>query len=103
MVAYFLALLAKPTATTLPAALLLLSYWPLRRLFAGDRTGRGSKVHSGTISSADAAEEGMRATIPLEARKGRASYLGPRSVGHQDPGATSSSLLLRAAANRFGA
>src|SRR5690606_7807958 len=38
--AYFLALLAKPTATTLPAALLLLSYWPLRRLFAGDRTGR---------------------------------------------------------------
>ena len=36
--------------------------------------------------SADAAEEGMRATTPLEARKGRASYLGPRSVGHQDPG-----------------
>jgi phosphoenolpyruvate---glycerone phosphotransferase subunit DhaL len=47
--------------------------------------------------SADAAEEGMKATIPLEARKGRASYLGPRSVGHQDPGATSSYLLLRAA------
>ena len=40
----------------------------------------------------------MKATIPLEARKGRASYLGPRSVGHQDPGATSSYLLLRAAA-----
>lgn len=38
VVAYLLALLAKPTATTLPAALLLLSYWPLRRLFAGDRT-----------------------------------------------------------------
>ena len=37
----------------------------------------------------------MKATIPLEARKGRASYLGPRSVGHQDPGATSSHLLLR--------
>jgi dihydroxyacetone kinase-like protein len=49
-------------------------------------------------ASADAAEEGMKATIPLEARKGRASYLGPRSVGHQDPGATSSHLLLRAAA-----
>ena len=48
--------------------------------------------------SAAAAEEGMKATIPLEARKGRASYLGPRSVGHQDPGATSSYLLLRAAA-----
>ena len=52
--------------------------------------------------SADAAEEGMKATIPLEARKGRASYLGPRSVGHQDPGATSSYLLLRAAARNAG-
>jgi dihydroxyacetone kinase-like protein len=49
--------------------------------------------------SAAAAEEGMKATTPLEARKGRASYLGPRSVGHQDPGATSSYLLLRAAAD----
>ena len=53
-------------------------------------------------ASADAAKAGMEATIPLEARKGRASYLGPRSVGHQDPGATSSHLLLRAAAERFG-
>jgi dihydroxyacetone kinase-like protein len=52
--------------------------------------------------SADAAREGMEATIPLEARKGRASYLGPRSVGHQDPGATSSHLLLRAAAEAAG-
>jgi dihydroxyacetone kinase-like protein len=40
-----------------------------------------------------AAEEGMRATVPMQARKGRASYLGPRSVGHQDPGATSAALL----------
>jgi phosphoenolpyruvate---glycerone phosphotransferase subunit DhaL len=48
--------------------------------------------------SAAAAEEGMKATVPMEARKGRASYLGPRSVGHQDPGATSSHLLLRSAA-----
>ena len=47
--------------------------------------------------AASAAEEGMKATIPMEARKGRASYLGPRSVGHQDPGATSSYLLLRSA------
>jgi phosphoenolpyruvate---glycerone phosphotransferase subunit DhaL len=52
--------------------------------------------------SAAAAEEGTKATIPLEARRGRASYLGPRSVGHQDPGATSSQLLLRAAADTFG-
>ena len=50
---------------------------------------------------AAAAEAGMRATIPMQARKGRASYLGPRSVGHQDPGATSSWLLLRAAADAW--
>jgi dihydroxyacetone kinase-like protein len=48
-----------------------------------------------------AAEIGMRATIPLQARKGRASYLGPRSVGHQDPGATSAYLLLKAAADTW--
>jgi len=48
-----------------------------------------------------AAEEGMKSTIPMEARKGRASYLGPRSVGHQDPGATSSYLLLRSAGEVF--
>jgi dihydroxyacetone kinase-like protein len=51
--------------------------------------------------AATAAEEGMKATIPMEARKGRASYLGPRSVGHQDPGATSSYLLLRSAGEAF--
>lgn len=43
-----------------------------------------------------AAEEGMRSTVPLQARKGRASYLGPRSVGHQDPGATSTAVLIAA-------
>lgn len=42
-----------------------------------------------------AAEQGMKDTIPLQARKGRASYLGARSIGHQDPGATSSYLLLK--------
>jgi dihydroxyacetone kinase-like protein len=52
--------------------------------------------------SADAAEEGMKATIPLVARKGRASYLGERSAGHQDPGATSSYLLLKTAAEAWG-
>jgi dihydroxyacetone kinase-like protein len=51
--------------------------------------------------SALAAEQGMQATIPLVARKGRASYLGERSAGHQDPGATSSYLLLQAAANEW--
>jgi phosphoenolpyruvate---glycerone phosphotransferase subunit DhaL len=48
--------------------------------------------------AADAAEQGMKATVPLVARKGRASYLGERSAGHQDPGATSSYLLLASAA-----
>jgi dihydroxyacetone kinase-like protein len=46
--------------------------------------------------AAAAAEAGMRSTIPIQARKGRASYLGERSVGHQDPGATSTALILRA-------
>lgn len=52
-------------------------------------------------AAAAAAKDGMEATIPLEARKGRASYLGPRSVGHQDPGATSSYLILQAAAETW--
>jgi dihydroxyacetone kinase-like protein len=53
--------------------------------------------------SATAAEDGMRATVPLVARKGRASYLGERSAGHQDPGATSSYLLLKTAADTWAA
>ncbi len=51
--------------------------------------------------SAEAAERGMQDTIPLVARKGRASYLGERSVGHQDPGATSAHLLLKTAADTW--
>ena len=51
--------------------------------------------------AAAAAEEGMKATIPIAARKGRASYLGERSKGHQDPGATSSYLMLKTAAERW--
>ena len=51
--------------------------------------------------SAQAAEHGMLATIPLVARKGRASYLGERSAGHQDPGATSSYLILKTAAQTW--
>jgi phosphoenolpyruvate---glycerone phosphotransferase subunit DhaL len=43
-----------------------------------------------------AGEQGMKDTIPLQARKGRASYLGERSIGHQDPGATSSYMILKA-------
>lgn len=51
--------------------------------------------------SAAAAEGGMESTTPLVARKGRASYLGERSAGHQDPGATSTYLLLRCAADTW--
>lgn len=54
------------------------------------------------VRSARAAQEGMAATIPLVARKGRASYLGERSAGHQDPGATSSYLMLKTAADTWG-
>jgi phosphoenolpyruvate---glycerone phosphotransferase subunit DhaL len=54
----------------------------------------GHSLEAALKESARAAEEGMKATIPLVAHKGRASYLGERSVGHQDPGATSSFLLI---------
>jgi len=53
--------------------------------------------------SAEAARAGMEGTIPMVARKGRASYLGERSAGHQDPGATSSYLILKAAADTWSA
>jgi phosphoenolpyruvate---glycerone phosphotransferase subunit DhaL len=55
----------------------------------------GGDLSAALRAAADAAEEGMRATIPMLATKGRASYLGERSIGHQDPGATSTALLLR--------
>jgi dihydroxyacetone kinase-like protein len=56
----------------------------------------GHDVAAAISRAREAAEEGMRATVPMQARKGRASYLGPRSVGHQDPGATSTALVFRA-------
>ncbi len=54
-------------------------------------------------AAAEAAEEGAEETVPLTARRGRASYLGPRSAGHMDPGARSTYLLLDAAARALGA
>ena len=60
------------------------------------RLDEGASVDHALDAAAAAAESGMRATIPLQARKGRASYLGERSVGHQDPGATSTALIIRA-------
>jgi len=56
----------------------------------------GEPLDAAVAAAADAAEAGARATVPMQARKGRASYLGERSVGHQDPGATSTALILRA-------
>lgn len=56
----------------------------------------GKSLADAMQDAVQAAHEGMHATIPLVAKKGRASYLGERSAGHQDPGATSSYLLLQA-------
>ncbi len=58
----------------------------------------GGSVSEVLTAAADAATAGAAATIPLQARKGRASYLGERSIGHQDPGATSTGYLLQALA-----
>jgi phosphoenolpyruvate---glycerone phosphotransferase subunit DhaL len=60
--------------------------------------GEGADLAAALRRAADAAREGRDATVDLVARKGRASYLGERSRGHQDPGATSSHLLLESAA-----
>ena len=58
----------------------------------------GGSLGDALAAGTSAAEEGMHATTPMLARKGRASYLGERSIGHQDPGATSAWLLVRSAA-----
>jgi phosphoenolpyruvate---glycerone phosphotransferase subunit DhaL len=60
------------------------------RIEAGDALG------AALTAACEAADAGVQATIPLQARKGRASYLGERSIGHQDPGAASAALILRA-------
>src|SRR5207247_2586402 len=59
---------------------------------AAVEAGRG--IEAVTQAMADAAEAGAAATVPMLATKGRASYLGERSIGHQDPGATSAALLV---------
>jgi dihydroxyacetone kinase-like protein len=61
----------------------------------------GRSLAEALDAACDAADAGRDATQPLQARKGRASYLGERSVGHLDPGATSTALLLRAARTAF--
>lgn len=71
---------------------------PARDAYAAALAG-GSALAAATERAAAAAEAGAEATIPLLATKGRASYLGERSIGHLDPGAVSSALLLRALAD----
>jgi dihydroxyacetone kinase-like protein len=61
-----------------------------------DGVGAGRSLDGSLAEAVVAAENGMRDTVPLQARKGRASYLGERSIGHQDPGATSAVLVVRA-------
>jgi phosphoenolpyruvate---glycerone phosphotransferase subunit DhaL len=56
----------------------------------------GATVAAALAVARSASEDGMRATVPLQASKGRASYLGERSIGHQDPGATSTALIIAA-------
>jgi dihydroxyacetone kinase-like protein len=56
----------------------------------------GGSLETAVRAASQAASDGARATVPMQARKGRASYLGPRSVGHQDPGATSTALMFAA-------
>ncbi len=58
----------------------------------------GSTLGAALEAAADAAAEGARATVPMQARKGRASYLGERSIGHEDPGAASTTLIVAALA-----
>ena len=62
----------------------------------GKETVRGGSFTDGLDSACAAAEEGVEYTKTIAATKGRASYLGNRSIGHQDPGATSASIMLRA-------
>jgi phosphoenolpyruvate---glycerone phosphotransferase subunit DhaL len=66
----------------------------IRALRAG--VEQGSSIGEALSAALAAGEAGMKATVPLQAQKGRASYLGERSIGHQDPGATSTALILAA-------
>jgi dihydroxyacetone kinase-like protein len=70
----------------------------LRESLAG-----GASLAEAVQAAFEAGEQGMKATVPLQASKGRASYLGERSIGHQDPGATSTVLILGALAQTVAA
>lgn len=63
----------------------------------------GGDLAEATRAAADAAAKGLHETVGMPARKGRASYLGPRTIGHEDPGAASTVLILRALATTTAA
>jgi dihydroxyacetone kinase-like protein len=86
---------AEPGDKTMVDALI-----PARDAFSA-AVAEGVSFEEALTRSAQAAEEGMLATTPLVAKKGRASYLGERSAGHQDPGATSSYMLVKTAADTW--
>jgi dihydroxyacetone kinase-like protein len=65
----------------------------------GQALDNGADTAEALAAAAEAARQGMKDTIPMLAKKGRASYLGERSIGHQDPGATSSYLLIQVMAD----
>src|SRR5687767_1065028 len=67
-----------------------------------ERLVDGDELEGALEAAAEAADAGARATTPMQARKGRASYLGERSVGHQDPGATSTALIIHALGRSVG-
>lgn len=59
-----------------------------------DAVAGGQSIEDALTATTETAEQAMKDTIPMQAKKGRASYLGERSIGHQDPGATSSYLII---------
>lgn len=73
------------------------AWLPASQAASADATAGGDVV-SALLAAAAAADVGAKATEPMKATKGRASYLGDRSIGHLDPGATSSAMILQAAA-----
>jgi dihydroxyacetone kinase-like protein len=68
-----------------------------------EQLSSGVALSNALAAARAASEEGTRATVPLQAIKGRASYLGERSIGHQDPGATSTSIIVGALASSVAA
>lgn len=72
-------------------------WWPVMKA-ANDAKEAGSDLPTALDKMVAAGEEAAKGTIPMQARKGRASYLGERSIGHQDAGATSSLIMIKALA-----